>query len=807
MAPKSSQTFALLTAAAVGLLITALVVARADAPRVDVEPQVRHTLIVDEHVPLPPPAVMPTATLDELPHLREFAPLNGMPGCLVTGRPANQTCFAPLSVAYRADVRGDLATVAVAQVFRNNGSEPIHPTYEFPLPENAAVFDVLVRTKHEVLQAEIATKKDARERFDKAKSQGRAAALTQQHRPNVFTHSVANLGPGEAMEVTLRYTQAVPRTDGRYRLALPFTVADRYTPRQSDNLGIPGTEQGGSGPTRAKPEQIDVDVRIEAPIPLAVIEANSKAVDVSRFGEAGATLSRTPRGVIDAGRDLEIAFSYATDGVMAGLSATFDPVDDAGYFSLLVEPPTELSERTFQPREMVFLLDCSGSMMGPPFEASKAFVRRALSQLRATDTFRIIRFSNHASELSETPLKADAEGLAMGLSYLDALEIGGGTMMTSGIERALSPPREEGRLRIITFLTDGHIGNDFEVIRSVSALIGESRIYAVGVGSNINRYLLEEVARMGRGFARFLDPASDMTEQAELLSAKLQNPILTNVAIDGDGLFEVTPNPVPDLFAGDSVRVLGRYARPGPQRIVVSGDTASGRVEFLLDVDLPASRSDGDAIRLNWARHKIAERMRAALASTEQDATLEADVTALGLRHSLITQWTSFIAESHRPLQIPGYGGPGTRGRGGDSQRGMSISHLRLLGGGGSGYGKGAGDFGERHARTAKIVPGKPAVQGSLDKEIIRRVVRQHRREVKYCYETQLAKDANLKGKIVVRFTISPTGAVVSAVVKESTVKNDAVHDCLVRKLKRWAFPEPKGGGTVIVTYPFSFSR
>ena len=356
-----------------------------------------------------------------------------------------------------------------------------------------------------------------------------------------------------------------------------------------------------------------------------------------------------------ANRDFVLRYALSGESVDAGLLSWRD--DRGGFFSLLVEPPAAPADAAITRREMVFVLDCSGSMAGLPMEASKAFMREALRNLRPTDTFRIIRFSDAATEFSTRPLEATPDNVLRGLAYTDQLHGSGGTMMTSGIRQAFAPPVPKGAVRLVTFLTDGYIGNEHEILRLLDAEIGAARLFAFGVGTGVNRYLLDEMGRAGRGFTRYMDPTDDVGEVSRALAQRLQSPVLTDVEIEWGDLrpLEVSPDPIPDLFAGDSLRLQGRYDRPGTFEIRVHGKVAGAPATLPLRVELPESGGSSDAVALVWARSAIRESMRR-ISTPARFRTAEArsvddlkdEVIRLGLSFSLVTQWTSFVAVSEK---------------------------------------------------------------------------------------------------------------------------------------------------------------
>lgn len=577
-------------------------------------------------------------------------------------------------------IQGDLATVKLTQLFANPHPQPIHARYVFPLPSNAAVYAMRITSGDQVIEAEIHRKQEARAIFENAKERGNQAALLEQHRPNVFSQEVANLMPGRPVRVDLEYAHVVDKgargLDGDYVFHFPMVVGPRYVP-----VAPPGGHEGA--PTRqpgepealeigrwnlpasapvAAPDEIDrerVRLRIvlDGGLPIRRVSSPSHHIAVDRRSESDYRISLADGPTVD-NRDFILEYRLAGDDVAAGVTTQAE--DGVGFLSLLLEPPADATDDRITPRELVFVLDCSGSMAGVPMDASKRFMRRALPQLRPTDSFRIIRFSEAASEWGERPLPATPENVQSALAYVDRLYGSGGTEMTSGIRTALAPPVPEGALRLVVFLTDGYIGNDVEVVRLVESRRGDARFFSFGVGNGVNRYLLEEMARVGRGAARIVLPNEDAEAAADELAARLASPVLTDVWVDwGDApVADVFPSQIPDLFLGRSLRVMGRYAASGTYRIQVHGRVAGRPVSLPLDLVLPDDTrgTAGEALPILWARAWVEDRMtsyrRPGLSGDEREK-LKEEVVALGLEHRLVTQWTSFVAVA-REIVNPG---------------------------------------------------------------------------------------------------------------------------------------------------------
>jgi len=639
-------------------------------------------------------------------------------GGRVQARVDGETVFFPtLKTDIKADIQGDLATVSVTQNFVNPLTSAIHASYLFPLNKDAAVFEMIMQVGDETVRADIQRIEQARATFNEAKRQGRSASLLTQHRPNMFTQDIANLMPGLPIKVTLRYVQALPKVDGAYEMAIPLVVGPRFQPTHAgappdaeeiieaqlgadptvtaDYVigGVPRWRDGAYSlastvnshasfgqweletlptyppvagldiPAQIEPDRVAIEITMNGGMPIRQIESATHKLDVQALSVGRRSITLSKGRIID-NRDFVLRYGLAGDTSQAGLLSYKD--ERGGFFSLLIEPPAIPAVSDITPREMVFVLDCSGSMSGLPLQASKAFMRQALRKLRPNDSFRIIRFSDAATEFSATPLPATPGYIRQGIRYTDSLRGSGGTMMTAGILQALQAPVPAGSIRLVTFLTDGYIGNESEVLGLIHKHLDSARLFAFGVGTGVNRFLMSEMGRVGRGFTRYMDPTEDVQKVAVELAERLQSPVLTDIRIDWGKLRPTgtTPKLISDLFAGQSLRVQGRYEEPGDYEIKVQG-LVNGREAVLpLKVKLPKQSDHGDAVALVWARSAIKDSMR--LLSTPillregsmPDYLLKQHVTKLGLDFSLVTRWTAFVAVTSKiynnnPAQTP----------------------------------------------------------------------------------------------------------------------------------------------------------
>lgn len=582
--------------------------------------------------------------------------------------------FPLLKTDIRAKVAGDLATVTLEQTFANPHGKPLHAKYLFPLNHDAAVNAMVMEVGDERIQAKIQKKEEAQKTFEKAKSEGKAASLLVQHRPNMFTQDIANLMPGMPVKVTLTYVHALPRVDAQYELVLPLVAGPRYQPEGAGKPPMPAqevssTEKFGKWELEQLPDypavsglttphaidaRVSIEVDIEGGMPVTLVGSTTHKI-VEEQVSPERRIIRLAEGRTVDNADFVLRYSLSGSAPQAGLLAHKDK--RGGFFSLQLEPPAIPQQQDIAAREMVFVLDTSGSMDGEPINASKLFMKHALNGLRAQDYFRIIRFSNNATEFISGPVPATRENVARGLDYVNSMTADGGTEAMEGITKAFSVAQQPDTLRLVVLLTDGYIGNEASVLEETAAKMGDARIYAFGVGTSVNRYLLEEMGRVGRGFARFVDPTEKSDDAAIQLVSKLETPVLTDISVNWGDLKpdDVVPQKIPDLFTGGGIRIQGKYARGGKHTITVNGKVNGRKASMPVTIELPeASGNDGSPIPTVWARAQIGEAMR--LINTPNhlrtapvsDDSLKQRVTALGLDFSLMTKWTSFVAVSEK---------------------------------------------------------------------------------------------------------------------------------------------------------------
>jgi Ca-activated chloride channel family protein len=552
----------------------------------------------------------------------------------------------------RASISGYISSVEVVQQFHNPYTSKIEAVYVFPLPHNAAVNEFVMTIGDRHIRGIIRERKEAEAIYQSAKSQGYVASLLTEERPNIFTQSVANIEPGREIDVTIKYFHTLEYVDGWYEFVFPMVVGPRYNPPGLTNgVGtVPRGGTGGSGqPTEVeylKPGERsghDISLQVDVDAGVAIEEFRCATHDVTHESASSnqMTVALKPTDSLP-NRDFVLRYRVAGDKIKSDLLTQRD--ERGGYFTLMLYPPEEVENLARHPLELVFVLDCSGSMSGWPIEQAKAAVARGLRLLRPGDSFQLINFSTSASQLGSSPLEATPKNIQRGLNYLGSLNGDGPTEMIEGIKAALDFPHDPERLRFICFLTDGYIGNETEILGEIHRRLGASRIFSFGIGSSVNRYLINEMARTGRGAAAYLGSRDEAAGVMEDFFKRISHPGLTDIAIDWGGMNvnEVYPREMPDLFVGRPVILTGRFQGRADAPVRVSGKAAGQRIEFAVPAGLNDVPAKHTGLPLIWARMKIAG--LADESTYQPNAELPEQIKRVALDYGLMSAFTAFVA-------------------------------------------------------------------------------------------------------------------------------------------------------------------
>ncbi len=591
-------------------------------------------------------ALLPAALAAQPPATRSLAPYfvveGGAPG--VDALPLKRT-------EVEATIAGVIADVRVTQVYRNEGSTPIDARYVFPASTRAAVYALRLRVGDRAVDAKIREKQRARREFEQARREGKSASLLEQQRPNVMQMAVANVMPGDEIAVDLRYTESIVPTDGTYRFVFPTVVGPRYNggvAAGGDASESHKTESWIAQPTLKAGKKgnatFALNATIRSPLPIATLRSPSHAIEVHGEGNREVRIDLPPDAA-HADRDVVIDYMLAGQAIDAGVLV--HEGGDENYFLLLAQPPARVAAGEIVPREYVFIVDVSGSMHGFPLNTVKTLLRELIARLRPTDTFNVIPFAGGHSLLHPASVAATADNVARAIRFIDGQKGGGGTELLPALRTALAMPAEDGRARTFIVVTDGYVTIEKEAFELVRANLGKANLFAFGIGSSVNRFLVEGLARAGRGEPFFVLDAQQAEAEAARLRAMIEQPVLTRIQVTFDGFdaYDVDPPQVPDLFAQRPVVISGKFRGRATGRIEVEGLAAGGAVRIPIDVQRAAQRDETPALRYLWARSRIAQLGDFGKLGRDDEAVRE--ITRLGLAHNLMTDYTSFIAVDH----------------------------------------------------------------------------------------------------------------------------------------------------------------
>ncbi|MDH3376184.1 MAG: marine proteobacterial sortase target protein [Gammaproteobacteria bacterium] len=578
-----------------------------------------------------------------------------------TGRYREATA---LSTNVEMRVTGLIASVTVTQSFTNQSNDWLEGIYVFPLPDDAAVHGLTMRIGKRTIKGLVKPRNQAKRQYQQAKKSGKRASLVEQERPNMFTTSVANIGPGTKIDIEIDYQQTVVYADGEFRLRFPMVVGPRYIPGRP----VAASNQSGTGwaydtdqvtdasritppvrdPRQGPTNRVTLRAEVDAGFAVAEIDSPYHAVQIKRKRDHRFVVKLDSTTYAD--RDFELSW-IPTIGHAPRAALFTETVDGEHYALVLVMPPNpDASERSGPlPRETVFVIDTSGSMAGDSLRQAKAGLQFALDRLTARDTFNVIQFSSTTRQLFQQSQPATADAIRRAKHYVTGLRANGGTKIAAALRASLNGGKHSGRLRQVFFLTDGSVGNEPQLFELIQSRLGDSRLFTIGIGSAPNAYFMSRAARFGRGTFTFIGKLDEVTDKMQSLFAKLEQPLLADIDIDWpDGLpVEATPNVLPDLYHGEPVTIVAKLPQP-PAQIDVSGRRRHQPWRFT--VDAMHGKTQTGIGRL-WARRTIRALLEQPGSSSDDKILLQERVVDLALRHQLVTRYTSLVTVDVTPVR------------------------------------------------------------------------------------------------------------------------------------------------------------
>lgn len=563
------------------------------------------------------------------------------PYFFVDGKNPDIDAFPLKSTAVVANVSGVIADVTVTQVYENHGTVPINGKYVFPGSTRAAVHGMRIRIGDKAVVARIKERQQASREFEEAKAAGKSASLLEQQRPNVFTMAVANIMPGDRVEVELRYSEILTSEQGTYQFVYPAVVGPRYsnTPESAATefnkwVKSPYLHQGVNSPA-----QLSLKVNLSTGVPLSELRSSSHNPQIEFETPALAHVSLNN----DAGnKDFILDYRLAGKEIQSGL-LVFEGATE-NFFLLTVQPPERVASQDIPPREYIFVVDVSGSMSGFPLNTAKEVIKDLIGNLKPSDTFNVVLFAGDSQVLSPTSVAATQENVRRAFRVIDRLNGGGGTELEAALRKAIRLPRNNFVSRSIVVVTDGYIAEEQGAFTLIHENLNNTNVFAFGIGSSVNRYLIEGLARAGQGEPFIVTVPDEASAAGDRFRQYIESPVLTNIKVGYNGFdaYDVEPQAQPDLFAERPIVLFGKWHGAKQGRIEITGRTARGTFTKTFDLKDSVARPEHEALPQLWARTRIARLSDFNFARDDAEAIRE--VTSLGLTYSLLTRHTSFIA-------------------------------------------------------------------------------------------------------------------------------------------------------------------
>jgi len=570
-----------------------------------------------------------------------------------------------LNTDVKIEITGMVAYARVIQEFENPGDEWLEGVYVFPLPEDAAVSHLTMDVGDRVIEGVIKEREEAKKVYSQAKKEGKKASLLEQERPNIFMMSVANIGPHEVIKVELEYQQTVRLDNGLFSLRFPTVVGPRYIPGQQtgnenrfDEFNLSGwafaTTEVPDAPRISPPvvepgqdpdNPVSLEVILDPGFNLAKLQSLYHAVDINYINDEVAEIRLNNTWAV---ADQDFVLEWAPDKGRAPQAALFaEEKKGENFIYLMVMPPAENSVTDYHiPREVIFVVDVSGSMAGPSIRQAKDALVFAVSRLQPEDRFNIITFNDIVDRFFNYPMTGTKEHIQKALHFIKRLEATGGTEIEPALYEALDGSKNLNRIRQVIFMTDGSVGNEQQLLQTVRERLGDSRIFTIGIGSAPNSYFMRNIAERGKGTFTYIGDVKEVQERMEELYTKLENPMLTDVrlSISNQAEMEMFPDPIPDLYLGEPLTLVASTENV-PEQFLLSGYYA-GRYWEAEIKSRTAGGSDG--ISILWARQKIKSLMDSLDGGADQDEVRK-NVLETALQHHLVSKYTSLVAVDVTP--------------------------------------------------------------------------------------------------------------------------------------------------------------
>lgn len=542
------------------------------------------------------------------------------------------------------DINGTIAETYVTQIYANEGEHPLNASYVFPASIKVSVHGMEMQIGDQRVTAVIREKEEAVQEYEEAKSEGKSASLLEEKRSNVFTMDVANIMPGDQIRIQLHYTELLGTTEGVSQFVFPTVVGPRYAgtveeaqAEEGSWVESPYLEEG-----IAPDSTYNITVNLSAGVPLSGISCDTHEIQVEQTEDSKAKITLSNPEDFAGDRDFILDYRMTGDRVNSGLMLYEG--EEENFFLLTIQPPERCEPKEILPREYIFVLDVSGSMSGFPMDTAKELIRTMVKNLRSTDSFNLFLFSDIVSEMSLESVAATEENTDCAMALIDMQEGGGGTELAAALECALDTPQQQGASRNVVVITDGYIYDEEEVFGLIGDNLNNTSFFSFGIGSSVNRSLMEGIAEAGMGEAFVVTEEEKAEETADRFRSYVEAPLLTDIQVSCEGfeVYDTEPSAIPVLFAEKPVVLYGKWRGEPEGTIRVTGQTSGAEYVQEIDVSDSEPSEENGAIRYLWARKKVDTLTGYGYA--REDETTRAAITDIGLTYSMVTPCTSFVA-------------------------------------------------------------------------------------------------------------------------------------------------------------------
>ncbi|MEQ8188028.1 MAG: VIT domain-containing protein [Candidatus Eremiobacterota bacterium] len=546
----------------------------------------------------------------------------------------------------RANIIGLLVDVKVIQKFQNTMDKNIEAIYVFPLPHESAVNDLEIKIDKRIIKAEVKEREEARKTYEEARDEGKKAGLLEQERPNIFTMSVANIEPGQEIYVTLTYHETLKYEDGEYEFVFPMTITPRYT---GDGETVSDADKISPPVSETSQREVNIFVNLNTGFPLGEVKSPTHLLYMEEKGEHIRNIQLAKEGEIP-NKDFILTYSSKGEHLENSL-AFYRKEGKPGTFMLHMTPKIDYGPEEMLKREMIFVLDRSGSMsygsgFVGPMEQAKAALKSCLRTLRTGDAFNIITFDTFIENLAPASMEFNDENLKKAEAFIDATYARGGTDIYRAMECALKMPVNKIYLRQIVFLTDGAVGNEEEILKELQKILGKARVFTFGIGPSVNRYLLDKMARMGKGTAHYLMLDEDIEEAIQKFSNQAAFPILCDISLEWKGgkVADLYPSIIPDLYFGQVLYIVGRFYSEGNVTAILKTRTAEGDFIQEFPAKLPEKDEEYPVIETIWARKRIDSLLDRQREYPQEKASIRDEIIGIAMKYKLMSPYTSLVA-------------------------------------------------------------------------------------------------------------------------------------------------------------------